>query len=246
MTEAPVPGPVPRYELPEWREIGVVAGITGRGPDRARPFDLGLAGEATPVGRVMDCWNALLESLPEFQGTVVSRQVHGKEVRWQHPARGLVIQQGSDGHMTAAPGLLLAVTVADCIPVYLVDPETRVIALLHAGWRGVANGILERAIYLFQQGAARVDSILLHCGVGICGTCYQVGSEVMEACGVEARTGEKNHLDLRGTLVDQARAAGVVHISTSQFCSQHDSELFFSHRGSGGKDGRQVAYLGLL
>ena len=247
MTEVPVPGPVPRYELERWRELGLVAGVTARG-NRELPFDLGLRGSSTPVGIVMDNWLALLESQSAFQAIVVSRQIHGTEIRWQRVGgtRGIIVQAGVDGHATDLPGVLLAVTVADCVPVYLADPIRRVVALLHAGWRGTGAGILGRAIALLLGTGSRVENLLVHCGVGICGQCYEVGPEVFAACGVPGPVGEKQGLDLRRVLRQQARDAGVVKISTSQFCSAHDAGLFFSHRGSRGADGRMVAYLGLL
>lgn len=245
MTETPVPGPVPRFELSEWLRLGVVAGITWRGSDEP-PFDLGLGGKRTPVGLVMDRWRALQESYPGFEGMVISRQVHGVEVRWQGPARGLVIQYGADGHATDTPGLLLGVTAADCVPVYLADPIGRRVALVHAGWRGVAGGILPRGIALMEARGSVVENLLVHCGIGICGQCYQVGSEVFAGCGLSEPAGGGGLLDLRGVLVDQARRSGAIHISTSELCSKCHQERFFSHRGSGGGDGRMAAYIGLV
>jgi YfiH family protein len=246
MAEARVPGPVPRYELAEWKDrFGVLAGITGRG-EEAVPFDLGLAGKTTPVGEVMGRWRAFRGSLPGFPGLVVARQVHGTAVLWHAAASGMVILGEADGHATATPGLLLAVSVADCIPIYLVDPARRTIALLHAGWRGTAAGILACGLALLEGQGSSPKNVVMHCGVGICGPCYEVGSEVLEGCGRPAPAGGKGTLDLRAELVAQARALGVLEVSTSPFCSRHDGPLFFSHRGSGGADGRMVAYLGLL
>ena len=245
MTEAPVPGPVPRFELPEWRErFRIVAGITGKGS--GVPFDLGLAGVSAPVGEVMDRWRALRQSLPDFSCLVMSRQVHGTRILEHQTGSGLVIHEGFDGHLTRTPGLLLAVTVADCIPVYLVDPVRRVVALLHAGWRGVSGGILAEAVGLLRAQGSLVENLSVHCGVGICGACYEVGSEVFTGCGVAPPSGGRGMLDLRGLLAEQALQLGPANISTSQFCARHDGGTFFSHRGSGGKDGRMVAYLGLL
>jgi YfiH family protein len=243
MTEVPAEGPVPRFELVEWRErYGVVAGITGRGKPSS-PFDLGLAGR-TPVAAVLDNWSALQRSLSEFSGVIVSRQIHGTRLLWHQSGSGLVIREGADGHATGTPGLLLAVTAADCIPVYLLDPARRVIALLHAGWRGVASGILALGVELLCAHGSSVENLLVHCGVGICGLCYEVGSEVLLSCGVAPPPAGKGPLDLRGVLATQAANMGVGIISTSQFCARHDP-AFFSHRGSGGADGRMVAYLGV-
>lgn len=244
MTETEVPGPVPRLELAEWRSHNVVAGITWRGT--GEPFDLGLSGTRTPVSHVMANWQRLVESFPEFRSVTLARQVHGTEIRWQEPGCGLVVQQGIDGHAVEEPGALIAVTVADCIPVYLVDPMDRRAALVHAGWRGTAAGILPKAIAKLTARGSHVENLLVHCGIGICGRCYEVGSEVLEAVGLPSEPTGSGFLDLRQVLARQAKEAGVSHVSTSDHCSAHETPLFFSHRGSGGLDGRMVGYLGLL
>ncbi len=246
MIEAPVPGSLPLFELAEWRErYGAVAGITGRGIGTV-PFDLGLSGTLTPAGQVIDRWLSLKAAVPGCEGIVVSRQVHGVEVLWHDAVRGLVILEGVDGHATASPGVLLAVTAADCVPVYILDPSARRVALVHAGWRGTAAGILSRGIGLLKDRGSRVNNLLIHCGIGICGACYEVSSEVFSACGLEPAPGGNGQLDLRGVLAEQARGEGVENVSTSTWCSAHDSARFFSHRGSAGAEGRMVAYLGLL
>ena len=246
MTERPVPGPVPRFELPEWKEqYHAVAGITGRGEPSA-PFDLGLSGATAPVGQVMARWRALRESLPGFHGTVVARQIHGTRVLWHPAATGLLIHDDADGPATANSGILLAVTATDCIPVYLVDPDRRFIALLHAGWRGTAAGVVAAGVALLRAQGSSPRDVVMHCGIGICGTCYEVDSEVFSGCGLPVPSGGKGRLDLRAVLAEQARQLGVGRVTTSAFCSAHDRGAFFSHRASGGADGRMVAYLGLL
>ncbi|UCG86862.1 MAG: laccase domain-containing protein [Gemmatimonadota bacterium] len=244
LSESPVGDPaVPRYEITEWRaEHGVVAGITGR----EGGFDIGLS-SADAIDVVLGRWSALRESLkPGFSGLVVSRQVHGAEIATHlHPVDGLLIAEGLDGHATQLRGLVLGVTVADCVPVYLVDPNSRAVALLHAGWRGVAAGVLERGIdCLCGIGAAAPDDLLVHCGVGICGGCYEVGCEVYQAV-TGRRVEGPALLDLRAALIERARALGVVDISVSGWCSAHDAEQFHSHRVSGGMAGRMLAYIGL-
>lgn len=241
-----MPGEVPRYEVPEWRtRYGVVAGITGRGSVPGRGFDLGLWTEA-PVGEVMSRWRAFRSAEPGFSAVILGNQVHGTEVAWHVGGRGWVQIEGVDGHATATPGILLTVTVADCIPVYLVDPVRGAIALLHSGWRGTAGGMLRRGVEtLIEAAGSAAADILVHCGVGICGGCYEVGSEVMAGCGLRHDGAGPWHADLRAVLTEQARALGVAEISTSHWCSAHDRPLFYSHRASAGRDGRMVAYLGL-
>jgi polyphenol oxidase len=117
--------------------------------------------------------------------------------------------------------------------------------LLHAGWRGTAGGILGRGLERLLA-AVRSDTadVIMHCGVGICGDCYEVGSEVMLGCGAAADGEGPWHLDLRDRLVEQARELGLAQVTTSGWCSAHDRPAFYSHRASGGTDGRMVAYIG--
>jgi YfiH family protein len=236
--------PVPRLEIPGWRDrLGVVAGVTTRGTD-AEPFDLGLASDE-PIARVLGQWAAFRAVEPGFPLVVLGRQVHGTETRWHEGGQGWLLLDGVDGHGTDAPGILLTVTVADCTPVYLVDPVDGAIALLHAGWRGASGRILERGIRLLQGRAGTVASdLVMHCGVSICGPCYEVGSEVFEAFGMPVPKGGKGPLDVREQLVRQGRALGLEQISVSPLCSGHDGTLFHSHRRSRGADGRMIAYLG--
>ena len=244
--EEPVPGPIPRFEMPGWRDQhGVVAGVTGRGSDPGRGFDLGLWSRE-PVGDVMTRWLTFRRGLPEFQAVVLGNQVHGVEVMTLEAGQGWIQIEGIDGWITTTPGILLTVTIADCIPVYLVAPG-RGVALLHAGWRGTAGGILGRGIELIRSATECPSSeIVMHCGAGICGPCYEVGSEVVEGCGEKVRGPGPWHVDLRDRLQNQARNLGLSQITTSAWCSAHDRTFFYSHRASRGTDGRMVAYLGML
>ncbi len=233
---------VPRLELGEWAErYGVVAGVTTRG----RGFSLGLWSEEN-VGQVMTRWRAFRAAFRfGFPATILGHQVHGTAVRWYEGAReGWLILDAVDGHATRERGLLLTITVADCIPVYLAVPQKGAIALLHAGWRGTAARILERGVEVLKRHAfAKAADVVMHCGVGICGSCYEVGSEVASVFTGRAESGSR-HFDLRDILAQQAHQLGLTHVSCSPWCTAHDRDQFFSHRASGGRDGRMVAYLG--
>jgi YfiH family protein len=239
LSEHCVTSPFPHYQLAEWtRDYGVVAGITGRG------FDLGLWSDA-PVGEVMGRWRTLRREMPGFDAVVLGGQVHGNVVETVGPVRGWVQVDGVDGWVTTAAGVLLTVTVADCIPVYLVVPG-RGLALLHAGWRGTAAGILARGVErLGAATGATSRDVILHCGIGICGQCYEVGSEVMEGCGVAGSGPGPWHLDLRERLADEAGGLGLGTVTVSPFCTAHDRDSFYSHRASRGADGRMAAFIGL-
>jgi YfiH family protein len=210
-----------------------------------RGFDLGLWSDA-PVGEVMSRWLAFRRELPEFTAVVLGNQVHGVEVMSLDAGRGWIQVQGIDGWTSTTPGILLTVTIADCIPVYLVVPG-RGVALLHAGWRGTGGGILARGVERLRESTGcSPDEIVMHCGVGICGECYEVGSEVMAGCRLPAQGPGPWHVDLRERLRHQAQQLGLRQVTSSEWCSAHDRESFYSHRASKGTDGRMVAYLGMV
>jgi YfiH family protein len=240
-----VAGEPPRLELARWRdELGLLAGITSRGHDAGPGFDLGLWSEA-PVGEVMRRWRLFRSALPGFSTVALGNQVHGTAVRTVGASGGWLQVEGVDGWITTSPGVLLTVTVADCIPVYLAVPG-RGIGLLHAGWRGTAGGILAQGVAaLVTAAGASVSDVIMHCGVGICGDCYEVGSEVVAGCGRTAHGAGPWHLDLREVLAQQASALGVGAVTRSTHCSAHGRPTFYSHRASRGADGRMVAYLGM-
>ena len=221
-----------------------MAGITGRGSEPGRGFDLGLWSDAA-VGETMSRWRAFRRAMSGFHAVVLGHQVHGTVVERVDAAHGWVQIDGVDGWVTTAAGILLTVTIADCIPVYLAAPG-RGVALLHAGWRGTAQGILALGVErLLKATGVMLSDIVMHCGVGICGPCYEVGSEVMTGCGLTAEGEGPWHMDLRAHLAGEARRLGVGTVSASPWCSAHDRSFFYSHRASRGSDGRMVAYLGI-
>jgi len=243
--EVRAPLPIPLWLHPEWASAfpWLVQGTTGQGRDG---FDLGLGGDAA-VGRVLDRWRQVRQSLG-FPTLFVGRQVHGASLALHDAAavRGLAILDDVDGHVVPQPGVVAAVTVADCVPVFVIDPARRVGALLHAGWRGVAAGILERAVGLLHMRGSPPERLLVHLGPAICGACYEVGPEVHAA--VRPDVPPPAHpvpLDLRAALADRAVRAGVPRtgVTRSAFCTRCHSDRFASHRA--GRHERQAAVLGV-
>lgn len=236
---------MPILQHPEWagRFPWLVQGTTARG--EAEDFDLRLSGTA-PIGASLARWRLLRESLG-YSRVVCAGQVHGTRVlRHQHegPA-GLIIAEAADGHATTLPDLLLAASVADCIPVSIIDPEQRAIALLHAGWRGVAAGIIAEGMASLRElaGSSTAD-LHLHLGPAICGGCYEVGPEVYAALGLEPPAGN-TPIDLRAIAARQALELGVAEskMTISAHCTRCQDSPFFSHRA--GSLLRQVGVLGI-
>jgi polyphenol oxidase len=245
--ERRVAGDPPRLVHPGWERSypWLLQGITAGG-DAA--LDLGLFGD-TPVGEALGRWTRLRRTLG-MGAAAHARQVHGSAVLiHDRLPPGLHITDGADGHVTAQAGLLLTVSVADCVPVALVDASRRAIALLHAGWRGTAAGIVDAGVRALHDAAgSRPGDLVAHLGPAICGACYEVGPEVHDALGLDPPR-EARPLDLRAVLFDGLVAAGVPPggVTASGLCTRCgggvDGSPFFSHRGGSG--GRQVALLAL-
>jgi YfiH family protein len=166
-------------------------------------------------------------------------QVHGIEVRaHREPPSDADRARDADGQATRLAGVAPMVLVADCLPVALSSGDG--VAMLHAGWRGLAGGILERGVAVLRGLGARGQ---LHAaigpGAGPC--CYEAGEEVHAAIGHSVG----RNVDLKAAAAERLKAAGVVAVEDVGICTIHD-ERYFSHRRSGGVTGRQagVVWLG--
>ena len=218
-----------------FRALGIDAFTTTR--------ETGSFGTATdePVGQVMGRWENLqrfvAQSAPRF---ATARQVHGKRVLTHGPGwTGWLRADAADGHIAPSRGIGLAVTVADCVPVFIAHPSG-VAALLHAGWRGIAGGILAVALRDLRAAGLATGDLVMHLGPAICGDCYEVSPDVYNT--LTGRTVERpTRLDLRALLAEQARGDGVRTIEVSPFCTLCHQGRFFSHRG--GDVGRQLGVI---
>jgi YfiH family protein len=145
----------------------------------------------------------------------------------------------ADGHATAARGVGVMVLTADCLPVAL--GSTGAVAMLHAGWRGLAAGVLEEGVRAVRDlGAGGEIVAVIGPGAGVC--CYEVGAEVHAALGSDR--GAAGHIDLRAIARERLLAAGVSRVQDLGICTICDGN-FFSHRREGARAGRQagVAWL---
>ncbi len=105
--------------------------------------------------------------------------VHGAEVALID--RPGTVAAGCDALITEQPGLPLFATFADCFPIVLFDPGRPAAALVHAGWRGTAAGVVTNTVRaLEREFGSRPAGLLAGIGPGICGRCYEVGAEVAE------------------------------------------------------------------
>lgn len=222
-------------EVPVFADFGVRAFTTSR---EAGTF--GLTG-TDPVGEVMSRWMQLERAVaPHGRALVLGRQTHGATVLEHYAGWSGFLRTGeSDGHIAMERGIALAVTVADCVPVFIAHP-TGTVALLHSGWRGTAAGITEAALAALARAGRPPAELRVHLGPAICGRCYEVSADVREQLtGMPAN--RPGHVDLRLLIAERARQAGVSDLSVSPYCTRCDNDRFFSYRAGDG--GRQVAVI---
>jgi hypothetical protein len=164
---------------------------------------------------------------------------------------------GWDALVTDQRGLMVAVRTADCVPVLMHDPKRKIVAAVHAGWRGAVAGIVEKTISVMVSRFGTVpEQVQVSIGpsAGVC--CYEVDQTVLdklpEACAdsqlvVRGQRGGKAHLDLKLLIREQARSAGVRpdSITTVNLCTICHEDLFFSYRREGKVIGTMVSAIGL-
>jgi len=212
---------------------------TRRGPDGV-PFDQGPAegSDASAARR-----RVFLRASGVAGEPLVLRQVHGAAVvRASDVGAGEIPE--ADAAVRGAAGRAPAVRTADCVPVLLADRGGRGVAAVHAGWRGVAAGIVGAAVRALGEEGIRPEDLVAALGPAILGCCYTVGPEVLEAVGVAAIGPGK--LDLHARLTSQLRGAGVAAeaIHVAPWCTRCHPGLFFSYRREGDRAGRQMAVIG--
>ena len=172
-------------------------------------------------------------------------QVHGAEVRRITAATAAPRERPRvDGQATDQFDIALCALTADCLPIALAAGGGAV-AMLHAGWRGLATGMIASGVQAMRElGADGELSAAIGPGAGPC--CYEVGDEVHAPFAAIPEAHAGRHLDLKAIAADQLRAAGVATVADIGICTIcADPTLLFSHRRDHGVTGRQagVAWL---
>jgi hypothetical protein len=200
----------------------------------------------------------------DLQAVISSHQVHGTEIAVlekalprSKPFPAAHALDGYDGFITALPHTPLMVRVADCVPVILYEPDRRVLAVIHAGWKGTVGGIAAKAVRIMDhQYACDIRNIRAGIGPSIGPCCYEVRQDVADCFQKAAgnyrflmASGPDSiySLDLQEANRMQLIAAGLApeNIELSWLCTACNLNLFFSHRGEKGKTGRFALIAGL-
>ncbi|MFA5324076.1 MAG: peptidoglycan editing factor PgeF [Smithella sp.] len=210
---------------------------------------------------VLQNWNrlAMAFAIP-LENFLTLNQVHGDDIFVIKPYGDYLPADKAlnyDAIFTTRDNLAICIKTADCVPVFIVDRVKKIIAAVHAGWKGTALEITAKVIrLLYEKYASSPRDILAAIGpsIGLC--CYEVNEEVANAF-----CNQKNYQDFlypgerpNKWIVDLAEAnrrqmincdIPEENIDVSHLCTSCRQDLFFSHRGSGGITGRQVNFMAI-
>ncbi len=201
-----------------------------------------------------------------YRRTMQAADLTGRQLARVHQVHGNVIAQLWDGDappsdtkadalLTDCPSFALSVRTADCVPILLASRDGRLVAAVHAGWRGIVAGILPNAINALRIRQVLLCDILIAIGPCIGPDAFEVGDEVVNEFRaklpdapdvIHRQVGRKAHIDMRKALVHQALQLDIPapNIDSTDLCTYSDADLFFSHRREHGLTGRQAAFIG--
>lgn len=228
---------------------GITAGITYANRDKynSEEFIKGLNfGENTETSMavIKRNLNVLDRKINHNAKFAIAEQIHGSEV-------SVVSEPGYytsfDGLITKEKSLLIGIKIADCAAILLSDPTKRIIAAVHAGWRGAAAGILPNALNKMKIAGAEPSEIVCYLSPCIALKNFEIGEEVAEKFPsrfIDRSIGKKPHLYLKEFLKAQLVDAGVdvSNIEIDARCTVDDSS-FYSHRRERDKAGRMLAFI---
>lgn len=194
-------------------------------------------------------------ALRPYGRLLLLRQVHGATVR---AAPWADERPEGDASVCAAPGFLLGIETADCLPLLLVDPRRRAVAAVHAGWRGTVAGVARAAVDDLVAGGSRRGDLAVALGPAIGACCYEVGEELRAP--FEAAFGEASaaffvpgprgraHLDVRAANALQLERAGLrpERLHHVRDCTRCRADLYPSYRRDGAGAGRMISFIGFV
>jgi YfiH family protein len=198
--------------------------------------------------------------LNNWVGAEQTHDINLKRISKAERGKGSISYQdsfkGTDGFYTDEEGILLTLCFADCVPLFFITPEKKMIGVAHAGWRGTVGLIAKHMISLWGREGIAPEQIFVVIGPSICEKCYIVNKHVInlvenaledvEIVPYNLITDGQYSLDLREVNRQILLKSGVPvrNILTTRFCTSCDKLAFFSHRRDLGRTGRMVSFIG--
>jgi hypothetical protein len=235
----------------DWIKDGVEMGISTRMKENGKRWDFHLRNQRL----FQDALAMLADDLQvEARQIACGRQPHGTEIcKIDGLGKTFQLLEGYDALITDKPDLVLATFHADCVPIYLYDSEHHAIAMVHAGWRGTAKGIVGKAMEAMNRAyGTRPKFISARIGPCISKAGYEVDRPVIQACeaiagriGIQASRPGYAKVDLAAINKEILLRKGVerAKIQEDQRKTDQNPNLFYSHRREGAGAGRMLAWI---
>lgn len=219
-----------------WLKSTILSGY----PEIIHGFSNRLAGDASSAEQSLLLSTEL--GVKENRLQLMSQQ-HGSDIKIVNAIETPLPK--ADALVTDTPGVALGVRTADCVPILIYDLQNRIIAAVHAGWRGGAQRVATKTVDLMKHTfntKAKDCVVALGPAIGEC--CFEVGQEVMDKFPSSSVAGG-THLDLPAAIIAELTDAGVKrnNIDWLKMCTACEAELCFSHRREKGKTGRHLALI---
>ncbi|MFH1691578.1 MAG: peptidoglycan editing factor PgeF [Candidatus Omnitrophota bacterium] len=229
------------YRIPFLENFGIKAVITTRAYNMIFEDDDGAS----------DRFKAYKDIKMNWSDMVCSSQVHGDGVfvvTVAHKGRGSLKRktaiEATDALVTNNRRLPLGVLTADCLPILILGPHKTVIAMIHAGWRGVKDGIISKTIRLMtDRFNVQASHLLAVMGPSIRCCCYEVGREFCDYFpDFVIQRGQRTYFDLQAAAISQLTACGIGRnmVYDSFICTSCQNAEFFSYRREGLGAGRTM------
>jgi len=159
---------------------------------------------------------------------VFATQVHGTLVKKVSISNCGTFIDCCDGLITNDKNIILCIFTADCMPIFMASRDYSVIAMIHAGWRGLAGGIIENTVTKFLKDfGISAQDIFAYIGPHISQCCYQVGPDLIQTFN---RSQDEKYFSLSKEAQTQFKKLGIKKFYSSNHCTCHEYEMFYSYR----------------
>ena len=175
----------------------------------------------------------------DINNLFLGEQIHGNNIKNINKLKGKFYKK-NDGFISDKSGVILAIATADCLPIIMAAPVTNYFGIFHAGYRGILNGILEKALNEFISFGSDLSNLIVGIGPGIEAKCYDVKVDRINSFKEKYfkfnnyyfKKEDKYFLDLKKLSLNIIKSFGVKNknIEVMNFCTRCNNDLFYSHR----------------
>lgn len=195
---------------------------------------------------------ALLLKNLDFKNLVLSEQIHDSNIAQVFNNKTSIIKR-CDGIITRKKRLIIGVITADCLPLVFYDSRNKILAVAHAGYKGILKGIVQNLILKLRKMGADIKNLKILIGPSICGKCYEISGKLSkefkkEFSWINFSKVDNNALDLKKIVFEIAVRSGLdpENIEISNLCTKENTAFLFSARGSKNKTFGEFATFALI